>query len=117
MPECEAVGRDNNGVGFSIDKASLAKGFGIHNRRIDIGENLELVGHARVIAVAGNAVADYPFTALLLYKRLDHAVFQRHPANPAIRHNGHRRAPSSSVLVLPRRYEIARGIENLFWSD
>src|SRR5579875_419610 len=89
MPERETVGRDNDGVGFPVDKASLAKGFGIHNRRIDIGENFKLVGHARVIAVAGNAVADHPFTALLLHKRLDHAVFQRHAANPAIRHNGH----------------------------
>ena len=47
---------------------------GVDDRRIDVGEDLELVGDARVIAVGGEAVADAAVAALRLDERLDHAV-------------------------------------------
>ena len=56
----------------------------VDHRRVDIGEHLELVGDARVVAIAGQAVADDALALLRLDERLDHAVLLRHVADPAI---------------------------------
>ena len=65
---------------------------GIDDRIVDIGEDLELVGDARVIAVGGQAVADRPLAPLAVDERLDHAVLERALANPAVGHDAHQRA-------------------------
>ena len=75
----------------------------IDHRGIDVGEDLELVRHARVVAVGRQAVADHALALLRLDERLDHAVVLRHAADPAIGHHGHQAAPGGkqSVRVIP----------------
>jgi hypothetical protein len=51
-------------VGLAVDKAVGGEVLGVDHRRIDVGENLELVRDARVIAVARQAIADAPVAAL-----------------------------------------------------
>jgi hypothetical protein len=62
---------------------------GIDDGIVDIGEQLELVGNARVIAVARQAVADRPLAALPVLERLDHPMFERLRPNPLVRHDAH----------------------------
>ena len=62
---------------------------GVDQRVVDVGEDLELVGDARVIAVGRQAVADAALAALALDERLDHAVLLRLLANPAVGQNRH----------------------------
>ena len=57
---------------------------GVDDRIVDVGEDLELVGDARVIAVGRQAVADAALAPLRLDERLDHAVALRLLANPAV---------------------------------
>jgi hypothetical protein len=71
-------------IGLAIDEAVRGEVLGIDHRRIDIGEDLELVGDARVIAVGGEAVADAALAALRLDKGLDHARCEGVFANPAV---------------------------------
>ena len=75
---------------------------------------------ARVVAVAGQAVADHAVALLRLDERLDHAVVLRHPADPAVGHDGHvatrtpgelRHGPASSPG--PPRRQILKGPKNV----
>ena len=61
---------------------------------VDVGENLELVGHARIVAVAREAIADDTLPLLGLDEGLDHAVLGGHAADPAVGHHGHGRRDS-----------------------
>src|SRR5205085_3966027 len=54
-----------------------------------IGEDLEVVGDASVIAVTRQAVADAALAPLRLDERLNHAVLLRLFANPAVGQNRH----------------------------
>ena len=76
-------------VGLAVDEAVGLEILGVDDRIVDIGENLELVGDARVIAVGRQAVADAALAALRLDERLDHRVLLRLLANPAVGENGH----------------------------
>jgi hypothetical protein len=89
VAERETVRGNDANVGLAVHEAGGLKGFGIDNRGINIGEDLELVRDAGVIAVAGQAVADHAVTLLRLDERLNHAVVLRHPADPAVGQDGH----------------------------
>ena len=54
-----------------------------------IGEDLELIGHAHIVAVRGDAVGDDTLPRLVLGERLDHAGFERHLTDPMIRFEAH----------------------------
>src|SRR5690606_7587730 len=82
--ECERVGRDHADVGFAVDEAVGGEVLGVDHCAVDVGEDLELVGHPRVVAIARPAVGDAPLAALGLYERLDHAAAARLVANPAV---------------------------------
>ncbi len=62
-----------------------------------VGEHLEFVGAAHVVAVAGDAVGDQPLGALgahlALDEGLDHAVLLGHAANPLVRFDAHGGGP------------------------
>src|SRR3546814_6779090 len=56
--ERKAVRRDDADVGFAVDEILGVEFLGIDRGRIDVGEDLEFGGNARVIAIGGEAVAD-----------------------------------------------------------
>ena len=89
VAERETVRRNNTNVRLAVHEAGGLKGLGVDNRGINIGEDLELVRDAGVVAVAGQTVADNAVTLLRLDERLDHAVVLRHLADPAIGQDGH----------------------------
>src|SRR6202522_3458429 len=62
----------------------------VHDRRIHIGENLELIRHAHVVTVRRHAVTDYAVAHLPPLKGLDHAVFLGHLGDPLVRLHRHR---------------------------
>ena len=76
-------------VGLAVDEAVGGEILGVDDRRIDIGEDLELVGDARVIAVGGQAVADAAVAPLRFDERLDHAAGLGLLANPAVGKDAH----------------------------
>jgi len=53
------------------------------------GEDAELVGDADVVAVAAQTVRDDALAHLAVDERLDHAVLQRHLADPVVGFDGH----------------------------
>src|SRR5690606_15517246 len=65
----------------------------IDDGRVDVGEHLELVGAADVVAVARRAVGDQPLAVadahLARLERFDHAVLFRHAADPFVALDGH----------------------------
>ena len=71
-----------------------SKFFGIDDGAVDVGEQLEFVRAADVVAVAGGAVGHDAATVHLLdvarLERLDHAVLLRHAADPAVGFDAHR---------------------------
>jgi len=75
-------------------KLRSSKALGSTMVGIDVGEDLEFVGAAHVVAVAGSAVGD-DLAALGLAHELgregfDHAMLLRHAPYPAIRFDAHR---------------------------
>src|SRR5690606_19813827 len=108
----EAVGRDDADVAFDVDEAAGVEMLRVDDRRVDVGEHLELARAAHVVAVAGGAVADDPPAVGLLdlpgLVGLDHAVLFRHPPDPAVALDGHAlgsRAgrPDAAILTGARR--------------
>src|SRR4029077_2486969 len=77
-----------------IDEAFLVERLRVDDGRIDVGEDLELVGAAHIVAVAGGAVGDdlaaVDFTHLTRLEGLDHAVLARHAADPVVGLDAHR---------------------------
>jgi len=73
---------DNYGV--FILMARLIKILWIHYCGIHVGEDLELVGHAQVIAIRRQPVGDHALPYLLLGEGVNHVVFFGHLANPAV---------------------------------
>ena len=85
----KTVRRDDAHVGLAIDKAFGIKLFWVDDGAVDIGENLELIGHAGVIAIRGQAVADAAIAALRLDKRFNHAGRMGLLADPDVGQYGH----------------------------
>jgi hypothetical protein len=69
-------------------KFLASNAFGVDDRRIDVGEDLEFVRAADVVAVARGPVRNHlppaHFLHLARLERLDQAVLGRHPADPAV---------------------------------
>ena len=107
--QCKAVRRDDTDIGFAINKAVWIKIFGINHTRIDVGENLKLIGDARIIAVGGQTVADASVPPLRLNKGLNHSLRGRRFANPFVTQNRHISSGLRTALSLEWRIG-ARGI-------
>src|SRR5690606_7433053 len=73
---------------------------------VDIGEDLELVRHARVVPVGGEAVGDAPLAPLRFHERLDHARTAGFVADPAVAENRH-------ALPIPERALASKGGRDL----
>ncbi len=81
---------------------------GIDDGRINVGENLKLVGDANVVAVRRNSVADDAFANLAVGERLDHLVIERHFANPAVWLNGHPRLLFLVAALVLREFFVRK---------
>ena len=92
-PAQKLLGNDAD-VALEIDEALFVEVLRVHDGGVDVGEDLELVGAANVVAVAAGAVAD-DFLAvcrcpdLPRFEGFDHALLLGHAANPAIRFDAH----------------------------
>ena len=71
------------------NKRSLVEGLRVDDGGVDVGEDLELIGDAEVVAVGGESVGDDAFANLLLAEGLDHLVVDCLLADPAVALNGH----------------------------
>jgi len=90
----EAVGRDDAGVAFHVDKTALVEILRVHHGRVEVGEHFEFIGAAHVVAIARRAVADDAMAVagmpnLTGLEWLDHAVLLGHAADPVIGFDGH----------------------------
>src|SRR5262249_48185133 len=80
----ERVRRDDADLGLDVDERAWIEALGIDHRVVDVREDLELVGDADVVAVGRKPVRDYAGSHLVVDKRLDHPVLERHLADPAV---------------------------------
>ena len=98
----KGIRRNDTNITLQIDKAAFIKRLWIDNCRVDIGEYLELIRTAHVVAVTGCSVgydtSTGVFANLAGLKGFDHALLRRHAANPAIRLNAHL---ASSTTMFP----------------
>ena len=78
---------------LQVHEAVGVEVLGVDDGRVDVGEDLELVGAADVVAVARGAVGDHPPGLALAHlsglEGLDHAVLGGHAADPAVGLDGH----------------------------
>src|SRR5690606_15142151 len=97
----EGVGRNNAHFAGKIDKGLFIEGLGVDDGRIDIGEYLEFVGAAHVVAVAAGAIADDAVaidrTNLARLERLYHSSAGRLP-DPTVVFYAH----SPNLITLAR---------------
>src|SRR5205085_11960469 len=99
--EGEAVRWDDAAVGLAVDEAVRGEILRVDDGAVDIGEDLELVGHARVIAVGGEAVGDAALAALRFHERLDHPIGLGLLANPFVGENRHQ-SPRTKISRPPQ---------------
>src|SRR5215831_135731 len=86
--EREGVGGDDADVALEVDERLLVERLRVDDRRVDVGEDLEVVGAADVVAVARRSVRHNLVTVdgadLPRLERLDHPVLERHAADPFV---------------------------------
>src|SRR5207237_632670 len=109
----EGVRRDDADVALDVDEGVRIEVLRVDDGAVDVGENLEFIGAADVVAVGrgapGDDLAPFAFPHLAGREGLDHAGFFRHPAYPFIAFDSHRRA--SRLVNINRRFyaKTARG--------
>jgi hypothetical protein len=85
----KGVRRDDAEIVLDLDERIRIEVLRVNDRRVEIGEQLEFVRTANVVAVAGGAVGNDAATIdlahLIRLERIDHAVLCRHAADPPIR--------------------------------
>ena len=78
----ERVRRDDADVRLDVDERLRIEVLRVDHRVEDVGEHLELVADADVVAVRRDAVRDHAGADLLVHERLDHPVLARHALDP-----------------------------------
>src|SRR5690606_30762999 len=100
------IRRDDADVRLHVDETVFIEGLRIDDRRIDVGEDLEVGRATDIVAVARRAVGHdaLPVDARHLsgFEGLDHAVPFRHPADPHIRFYAHQLPSPTIEPNLPR---------------
>ena len=88
----ERIRRDDANIAFQVDERIGVERLWIDDRAVDVGEDLEFIGAANVLAVTRGAVADNALAVhvanLSRLERLDHAL-RGHAANPFIAFDAH----------------------------
>jgi len=93
----ERVGRNDAYISPEIDHRLRIKILGIDDGAEHVGEDLELVGDADVVAVRRHAVTDHAVAHLRVDERLDHSLFERHFLDPVVGFQAHDVSPRFSV--------------------
>ena len=74
----KGIGRNDADILMDVHKTALVEGFGINDRRIDVGENLEFTGATDIVTIARSAIGDHPTVLpcpdLPGFERFDHAL-------------------------------------------
>src|SRR5690606_9675029 len=87
------IGRNDADVSAKVDEGLLVEVLRIDHGRVDVGEDLEFVRTADVVAVARRAVGHdllaVGFAHLTGLERLDHAVLGCHTADPLVAFDAH----------------------------
>ena len=68
---------------------SGVEGLGVDDGRVDVGEDLELLGYPDVVSVRGEPEGDHSLAYLLLAEGFDHLVFGSLLADPAVAFDCH----------------------------
>jgi hypothetical protein len=84
MRQRERVRRDDADVPLDVHERARIEVLRIDHGAVDVGEDLELVADADVVAVRRHAVRDHPGAHLAILEGLDHPVLERHLPDPAI---------------------------------
>src|SRR3954447_7467874 len=106
----ERVRRDDALIGDDVDERFRIERLRIDDRVVDVGEDLELVADADVVAVGGDAVGDHAGADLIVDEGLDHLVLPRHPLDPAIRLDAHRlKKARTRVRTMLRMIDVVSG--------
>ena len=88
----EGIGRDDAHGALEVDERLGVERLGVDDGRVDVGEDLEFVRAADVVAVAGRAVGDHPPPVDLLHlaglEWLDHSLLG-HAADPPVGLDAH----------------------------
>src|SRR6266567_3579924 len=98
----ETVRRHDADIELAINEARRQKRLGIDDGAVDIGKDLELAAHPRIVAIGREPVGDHPFAGLLFDEGLDHAMLLRHFADPFIRQDRHVGVNLRIEAALPR---------------
>src|SRR5262249_32766008 len=67
-----------------VDEGTRIKALGIHDRGVDVREDLELVGDADVVAVRREPVRDRARADLAALEGLDHRLLEGHVPDPPV---------------------------------
>ena len=115
----KGVRGDDADIGLHIDKAVRIEVLRVNDGRVDIGKDLELIGTAHIVAVAGGAVGDDALTVHVAYltrlKRLDHPLVLRHTTDPLVGFNAHLLPiPTEIVINRPKKWRPSIGEPPLY---
>src|SRR5690606_10054338 len=84
----KGVGRNDAYIALEIHEGLLVEALGVHDGGVDIGENLEFIGAADIVAIAAGAIAydfmSVHFPHLTRLERADHAALRRLPDPPVV---------------------------------
>ena len=88
------IGRNNANISDKIHKGFFIEGLGVHDGRIDVGEDLEFIGTTHIVAIAAGAIADNTLPILVAHlawlEGLDHALGSN-PPNPTVAFDTHKK--------------------------
>ena len=86
--ERKRVGRDDADIAFEIDEGPRVEGLRIHDGAVDVGEDLEFVGAAHIVAIARGAVRHDALAIGLAnlprLEGLDHGLLGSHAPDPVV---------------------------------
>ena len=96
--ERETVGRNDADIALDIDETLFVEILRVDDGAVDVGEHLEFVSAANVVAVTRRSITDDALvlavaiddrTDLARLEGFDHAVLARHAANPLVGLDAH----------------------------
>ena len=93
-------------VGLDVDERPRVEVLRVDHGVVDVGEDLELVGDADVVAVRRQPVRHDALADLTVLERLDHAVLERHLPDPAVGFDGHMSVVESASWTAVRRHAV-----------